>query len=100
MKEKIGRDRVIQLFDDLDTAKLLDTSKYREACNTCLYTKAESLISTCDKEWIDWWETFFRDLTTMSDTKFEEKYGISYHLDLLDIVEQIWEKRKIEVRAK
>jgi hypothetical protein len=51
-------------------------------------------IASRDKDWVRWGETFFKDLTTMSDTQFEKKHGINYHLDLLDILEQVWSKRK------
>ena len=57
-------------------------------------------IAFSNRNWIEWFETFFKDLTTMRDTQFEEKYGISYHLDLLDILEQVWEKRKKELGVK
>jgi hypothetical protein len=52
MKEKTGRDRILQLFDDLDTSKLLATTKYRTACNQCSNTQAEA-IAARDKEWVE-----------------------------------------------
>ena len=51
MKEKTGRDRILQLFDDLDTSKLLATTKYRTACNQCSNTQAEALAAR-DKWWV------------------------------------------------
>jgi hypothetical protein len=50
-----------------------------------------------DKEWIKWGNSFLKDLTTMKDKQFESKYGISYNLDTIDIVQQAWEKRKKEI---
>jgi len=90
MKEKTGRDRILQLFDDLDTSKLLATTKYRTACNQCSNTQAEA-IAARDKWWIKEME-LHHDFTALGHTPPQMHFIFS---------EPEWQslKQSLEVKA-